>query len=87
MAISEDSDRLMREVSKIKKLIVDREKDKKRNNIVIKGIKKEETEYTNLKDWVGKFLKDKIEVDCNFFRWSGKVIIAKVKVQRKKQKL
>lgn len=80
--MSEGSDRLsVREVSKIKKIIVDREKEEKKNNIVIKGIKKEATENSNLKEWVEKLLKNKLgkEYNLEYCRWSGSVILAKVK--------
>lgn len=78
-------DRLsMREVGKLKKLLGDREKEKRRNNFVMKGISLEN--YNDLKkkdlkevqEWVIKFLKDKVDIECNVeYRWSGRVIIGR----------
>jgi hypothetical protein len=93
-SISED--RLsMREVGKIKKLISDKEKEERKNNIAIKGMG-----YVGdirlLKEKVQEFLKEDLEIECKIesCRMSGKVIIAKLgdeeikrEVMRRKYKL
>lgn len=50
------------------KLKIDKDKEERRNNIVIKGIKREDENSLmneDLKEWVKKLLKAKLEMECN----------------------
>jgi hypothetical protein len=85
----------MREVGKIKKLISDREKEERKNNIAIKEMRYER-DIRLLKEKVQEFLKDNLEIECKIenCRMSGKMIIAKLgdeetkrEVMRRKNKL
>lgn len=66
--------------------MADKKKEERRNNFVIKGIGIEECERLmekdtkELKEWVEKFIKEEIKVECKLetCRWSGRVIIGKV---------
>lgn len=82
-------DRLsVREVDKIKKMISSREKDERKNNIVIKGAEREmEKEISTEK--VEKFLKEKLDITCKVDAcwWSGKVIVVKLESEEEKMQV
>lgn len=92
--ISED--RLsFREVGKLKKWIVDKEKEERRNNIVIKGMRitgGENCRGEVLKGHVTRMLEEKLDLrdkDCKIetCRWSGNVIIAKIRSEEEKKEV
>lgn len=66
-----------REVDKLRRMVMEKEKEERRDNIVVKGV---DTEEKDLKKWIKEFLKDKmeIEVDIVSCRKSGKILIAKL---------
>lgn len=81
-SISEESLSIA-EVGKLKKWLIKKEREERRNNIVLKGVRMEGDERLikgALKEWVSDFLKKNIGVDgkIEHCRLSGKVIIAKL---------
>lgn len=74
-----------KEVGKLKRWIVDKEKEERRNNFVVKGIGSEECnelmkkDAKELKELVIKLISSKmgIKSKIKYCRWSGKVIIGK----------
>jgi len=68
--VSEDraSNLSTREVNKIKSLISDKEKEERKNNIVIKGMKdldRMKDIADDSKEWLKNFIKRKLNVECN----------------------
>jgi len=83
--VSEDrvSNLSTREVNKIKNWISDKEKEERKNNIVIKGMKelyRVKDLVKDNKEWVKNFIKRKMNVDCNVVhsRINRNVIIARL---------
>lgn len=79
-------DRLsMSEVNKIKKLVAKKEKEERKCNIVVRGMRIAEDMERN-KEMVVKLIKYKVRVNCKIIRcWrSGEVIIAKIENEDKK---
>lgn len=90
--ISED--RLsLRKVGKLKKWIADKDKEERRNNIVIKGMRIERGEHCKgdvLKGHVTRMLKENLKLEhkdykVEFCRWSGKIIIVKLGSEEEKK--
>jgi len=84
----------MREVEKIKKWVGDKEKEERRCNIVLRGIKKRipgevEKEWKKGKEWATNFIKDNIGVECNVVncRESGNVVVIKLENEKKKKEV
>lgn len=78
-----------REVGKLKRLIVEREKWERRNNILLKGVKLENEEKFKKvggKECVSEFLRENLDKVCKVesCRISGKVIIIKLIRKRKR---
>lgn len=67
-----------REIGKLRKMVIDKEKEERKDNIVIKGA---ETEEKDLKKWVIEFLKEKMDIKVEIIscRKSGRVIVVKLK--------
>lgn len=84
-------DRLsIREVGKLKRLVVEKEKQERKNNIVFKGIKLEKEDKIKKgegKEWVEDFLRKNLDIDCKIesCRISGKVIIVKLGSEEEKK--
>lgn len=64
---------------------MDKERNERRCNIVLKGVKtrmegEEKDIRENLKEWVTKFLREKLDMECKVenCRLSGRVIIARL---------
>lgn len=76
-----------REVGKIKKWMMEKERDDRRYNIVIKGIKVEEGKEGKV--WVQEFLKERLKVECRIDKYwvSGAVIVAKIENEEKKKEI
>lgn len=70
-------------IDKIVRMMEEEEKKERKDNIVIKGLRLMDDVS---KDWVQNFLKQSIKVEARILscRKSGKVIIAKVKIEEKK---
>lgn len=82
-------DRLsFREVGKIKKMVADKEREERKNNITIKGMTSKERERIEKED-IEKWLKQKIDVECKVMscRQSGTVTIAKIESEEKKKEI
>lgn len=80
-----------REIRKLKNWISDKEKEKRRKNIVIKGIK-DEKELKDIKENPKKlavfFLKVKLEMDCKVeYKVSNRVIIVKMSSEEEKKEV
>lgn len=75
-----------REIDKLKRMVIDKEKEERRENIVIKGV---DTDKRDLKKWVKEFLEEKMEVEVEVIscRKSGKVLVAKLKDWQMKKKV
>lgn len=75
-----------REIDRIKRLVREKEKEERKNNIVIKGIKKE---GWITKEWAEKFIKEKIEVEVkvNKCRKSNNVLIITLEEEIKKREV
>lgn len=75
-----------REIDRIKRLVREKEKEERKNNIVIKGIKKE---GWITKEWVEKFIKEKIDVEVkvNKCRKSNNVLIITLEEEIKKREV
>lgn len=84
-----------REVGKLKRWMIDKEKEERRNNFVIKGIGNEEykelvkKDAKDIKEWVTNLFRNKlgIESKIEYCRWSGKVIIGKVSNREEKHEI
>ncbi|EZA53343.1 hypothetical protein X777_06423 [Ooceraea biroi] len=77
-----------KEVKGIKKLMLDKEKLERRNNVVIKGMEVSGNET----DWLRKvqdFFKNKLKVRCTIMhiRRSGQVLIAKISSEEEKKEI
>lgn len=82
-------DRLsFREVDKIKKLVADKDREERKNNITIKGMALRERDRIEKED-IEKWLKQKIDVECKVMscRQSGTVTIAKIESEEKKKEI
>lgn len=80
------------EVGKLKRLLTEKERDKGRNNIVLKEVRIEGDERLikgALKEWVSDFLKKNLGVDgkIEHCRLNGKVIIAKLGSEEDKREV
>lgn len=75
-----------RELDKVRRMVLDKEKEERRDNIVIKGA---DTEVKDWKKWVSDFIKEKMEIDVEIIscRRSGKVLVAKLKDGQMKRKV
>jgi len=75
-----------KEIDKVRRMVFDKEKEERRDNIVIKGV---DTEEKDLKKWVSKFIKEKMEIEVEIVscRKSGKVLVAKLKDWQMKRKV
>lgn len=75
-----------REIDRIKRLVREKEKEERKNNIVIKGIKKE---GWITKEWAEKFIKEKIDVEVkvNKCRKSNNVLIITLEEEIKKREV
>lgn len=64
-----------REIGRIKRIIVEKEKEERRNNIVLKGVG---AEGKAMKEWVEEFIKEKLGVEIKMVKCklSEKVIVA-----------
>lgn len=77
-----------RKVKYIRKWVVDKEKEERKCNIVIKD-KTSWKEGENGKEWVESFIKEKLGVQCKVTecRNSGFVIVAKIENEEKKKEV
>lgn len=77
-----------RKVRYIRKWVVDKEKEERKCNIVIKG-KTSWEKGENGKEWVESFIKEKLRVQCKVTecRNSGPVIVAKIENEEKKKEV
>lgn len=68
-------------------LLINREKEERKKNVVVKGTGREIGE--NLEKKVKKFIKNKVGIECKIEKCqkSGYVIIAKLKKEKKKQEI
>jgi len=75
-----------REIDKVRRMVVDKEKEERKDNIVIKGV---DIEEEDLKKWVSEFIKEKMEIEVEIVscRKSGKVLVAKLKDGQMKRKV
>lgn len=75
-----------REVGKLKRWIKDKEKEDRRNNVAIKGLRLED-DIVDWKVWVQNFLLEKLGVKCvvSNVRKSGAVIIVKLEYEDKRE--
>lgn len=71
-------------IDKMAKIIEDKEREEKRDNIVIRGITTGETIRT---EWVQRFLKSRLGIETKILtcRKSGNVIVVKVENKKKKR--
>jgi len=78
----------MREVGRIKKLLNNKEKEERKNNIAIKEMRYD-GDIRLLKEKVQEFLKEKLEINCKIknCRISGTVIIAKLRNEETKREI
>lgn len=76
------------EMKVIKKIITDKGREARKCNIVIKSreILKEDE---NGKEWLERFIKEKIKIECKIVecRSSGPVLVAKVESEKKKKEV
>jgi len=74
-----------KEVNKLRKMILDKEKKERKNNIVIKGA----NPVGDLSKWVQKFLKDSLEVDYGLgqVKISRRVVIVKLGSEERKREI
>ena len=65
-----------REVGKLKRLVADKDKEERKNNIIIRGIRGEELEKVT-KTWIEEMIKEKLDLEVRVTRYwiSGKVVI------------
>jgi len=75
----------VKEVNKLRNMVLDKEKEERRNNIVIKGANPGE----DVKGWLQRFLKEALEIDVSVgqVRRSGRVIIVKLGNEEKKREI
>lgn len=73
------------EIDKFRRMIFDKEKKERRDNVVIKGVN---TEEKDLKKWISEFIKEKMEIEVEIVscRKSGKVLVTKLKDWQMKSK-
>ncbi|XP_024888803.1 uncharacterized protein LOC112465472 [Temnothorax curvispinosus] len=73
------------EVGKLKRWMKDKEKEDRRNNVVIRGINLEQER--DWKEWAQNFLRDKLGVRCKVInvRKSGTVTVVKLEEEDKKE--
>lgn len=66
---------------------MEKERDERRCNIVIKGMNVEEG--NDGKVWVQEFLKERLKVECRINKYliSGSVIVARIKNEEKKKEI
>lgn len=81
-----------RDVGRLKRIIIEREKEERKNNIVIKGIgltKEVEEGKKRREEWVKGFLTEKIGIECKveYCRRSGTVIIVKLDSEETKREV
>lgn len=79
-----------RDVGRLKRIITEREKEERKNNIVIEGIgltNEVEKDKKRREEWAKGFLREKIGIECKvvYCRRSSTVII--VKLDNKKQRV
>jgi hypothetical protein len=76
-----------REVNKVRKWVTEKERKKRRNNIVIKGLggKIREVEENKV-EWVENFTEKKLGIECKIkmCRINKAIVIAKVEGEEKK---
>lgn len=53
---------LVKKMIKLRRLVIERKKEERRNNIVIKGTNNKP--IGDLKEWVQKFIKDSLDLGC-----------------------
>lgn len=80
------------EVGKLRRLVMDKDKEERKNNIVIKGIeipKEKTTQRDGNKVWAKEFLNESLGIECDIIncRESGKVIIVKLSSEEKKKEI
>lgn len=75
-----------REIGRIKRIIVEKEKEERRNNIVLKGVG---PKGKAMKEWVEEFIKEKLGVEIKVVRCklSGKVIVAMLEGEEEKRRV
>lgn len=75
-----------REIDKIRRIVKEKEKEERKNNIVIKGII---AEIMVTKEGVEKFIKEKIKLEVKVinYRKNGNVIIATLERREMKKKV
>jgi len=67
------------------KMVLDKKKEERKNNIVIKGA----NPVGDLSKWVQKFLKEALEVDYDLgqVKMSGRVVVVKMGSEEKKREI
>lgn len=75
----------IKEINELIRIVMDKEKDESKNNIVLKDAKLER----NLKERVLKFIKHNIDFECKILhcRLSGKVVIVKLGISEEKKEI
>lgn len=81
-----------REVEKIRKFVAEKDREKRRNNIVIKGIrlpKELEKDGKGGREWVAALINEKVGVKCKVIncRESGAMIIARLENKEVKKQV
>ena len=72
----------------VQKLVADKEREKRKCNIAIKGINwKGDKDIEKGKEWTQKFIKEKIDVEVISWRISGLVVIIKVDNEKMKREV
>ena len=75
-----------REVGKLKKWVEDREKEERRKNIVIRGIRKEDLDRIQ-EGWIEEMIREKLGLEIRVTKWwiSGSVIIGSLETEDMKK--
>lgn len=79
-----------REVDVMKKWVAERDKEERKNNIVIKGVAQEAPkDIREGKRWLQNLMREKIKVECHIksYRVSGPVVVAKIESEEKKKEI
>ena len=73
-----------REMAKMKRMVNEKDRSDRKNNIVIRGV---EPEMERLKEWVEEFAEDRlgVKVKVEYARISGKVVVAKIEGEGKNE--
>jgi len=91
-SIGRDSRLSCREVDRLKKWVNDKEREERRNNVIVRGVripKEIEKDKKEMREWAMSLIKEKIGVDCKVIgcRESGTVLVIKLENEEMKKNI